>query len=224
MKPRSELKNIGIGVGSEVYVVGLFHYIYGQERNMPMSHTGNIALLPPEGERIPMWNSQIKQTEKVDAYLIESAAINGASGSPVFVRGSMTNIPYVEETEDQTVLWTNVKLMLLGIFTGAWFGPPDDPVAKTVKAPPGSIVPVGVGVVVPAYQIIETMETPEMQEYRSKNRPVSFAAQQTAVSANAAPARAAESQGPQANDANPTHREDFTRLLGAAARKPPQER
>jgi hypothetical protein len=205
-----ELRSEGIGVGSLTYVVGLFHFIYGRQKNLPIAHCGNIALLPPAGERIPMWNKGKKTTDMVEAYLIESAAINGASGSPVFVRPALTDKEYRSDQEQITVQLAGVRLWLLGIFSGAWFAPPDDPVRQNVNAGKGDVVPVGVGVVVPAYRILEAMETPEMQEYREKNRPLKVAAQQTSAAA----------ASPQSNDANPNHRADFTRLLNAAARKP----
>jgi hypothetical protein len=34
------------GAGDVVYIVGLFHRVYGTKKNMPVTHTGTIALIP----------------------------------------------------------------------------------------------------------------------------------------------------------------------------------
>jgi hypothetical protein len=202
----------GIGIGSPCYTIGLFHCVYGQERNIPIVHTGNIALMAAEGEHIiPVHNKKTKKPDMVEGYLIESAAINGASGSPVFARPTVTAGPYrSDQGKEFRASWPEAMLLLLGLFQGAWFAPPDAPLARNVNARSGDIVPVGVGVIVPAYKIIELLEVEEMRDERAKNPPVP-AAIQTTVSGKASPP---------SNDANPTHQEDFTRLLGAAARKP----
>lgn len=82
---REALAAESIDVGDLCYTVGLFHLVHGQTRNMPMVHSGSIALMPPEGERIPVGNKATGKTDWVEGYLIESRAINGASGSPVFL-------------------------------------------------------------------------------------------------------------------------------------------
>jgi len=77
-----------IGVGNEVFVVGLFHHHYGEKNNIPIIRVGNISAMPSEKvntRRGPM-----------DAYLIEARSIGGLSGSPVFLplgtRRSMTGL------------------------------------------------------------------------------------------------------------------------------------
>lgn len=40
-----------IGIGDMCYTIGLFHLLSGKKRNLPIVHTGNIALLP-EDEKI----------------------------------------------------------------------------------------------------------------------------------------------------------------------------
>jgi hypothetical protein len=76
-----------IGISDICYTVGLFHFIAGHKRNLPFLFTGHIALMPPSGEKIPVGNDK-NGIDHVEGYLIENNAINGASGSPVFVRGS----------------------------------------------------------------------------------------------------------------------------------------
>jgi hypothetical protein len=64
-----------IGVGDEVFITGLFTRHFGEERNIPIVRTGNIATMP--GEKV--------QTRygKAVVYLIECRSIGGLSGSPV---------------------------------------------------------------------------------------------------------------------------------------------
>jgi hypothetical protein len=177
-----------------------------------MVHTGHIALMPPAGEKIPVGNENTKATEWVEAYLVESRAINGASGSPVFARPAITFGPIKLDSGMETkALWPESEIRLLGLFQGAWFLPPDDPLRKAVQSKDGDVVPVGLGVVVPSYKIIELLEEPALADERAKRPAVG--ARKATVSEVAPPA----------TDENPNHREDFRRLLGAAARKPPQE-
>ena len=197
-----------IDVGDLCYTVGLFRYIYGGEINLPFVHVGNIAVMPPPGERIPNWNRATSHTDLVEAYLIESRAIDGASGSPVFVRTAASWGPHQMQAGNyKTFQVPEDKIRLLGVFQGAWFAPPDTAVA----VPKGSIVPVGVGIVVPTQKIIEVLNMPVFKSAREKAA-ADAAAQQTSVA-----------QPPLATDENPKHREDFMRLANAAARKQPQD-
>jgi hypothetical protein len=205
-----------IDVGDFCYTVGLFHYFYGDQRNYPLVHSGNIALMPPPGETIPVYDEKKRETERVEAYLIESRAIDGASGSPVFARASyrfegLIGLPEEDEFGSRVPIFAEGRVWLLGLFSGAWFAPPDSPVAKNVRAQRGTIVPVGVGVVVPAKKIIELLESDVLKDQRAKKPPVG--ARKLSVTAT---------DDPPANDENPNHREDFKRLEALAARKPEQ--
>ena len=80
----------------------------------------------------------------------------------------------------------------------------------------GSGVPVGMGTVVPANKLIEMLrDHPKMKRNRDKYIE-QRKAEKAATQDSALPA-------PPATDENPTHREDFTSLLGKAARTPPQD-
>jgi hypothetical protein len=68
----------GIGVGDEIFIVGLFSYHEGRKKIYPIVRVGNIAMIP--GEPIVT-----KKCGRVDAYLVEARSIGGLSGSPVFV-------------------------------------------------------------------------------------------------------------------------------------------
>jgi hypothetical protein len=71
------IKKESIGVGDDVFLVGLFASHFGSQRNLPIIRVGNIASMPEEKVH----------TEKcgyIDAYLVEARSIGGISGSPVF--------------------------------------------------------------------------------------------------------------------------------------------
>ena len=162
---KDALKRECIDVGDLCYTVGLFHFVHGQTWNMPMVHSGSIALMPPDGERIPVGNKAIGKTDWVEGYLIESRAINGASGSPVFARPAITaQNMRLDDGEQVSMLWPNSRIYLLGVFQSAWFLPPDDPVKQLSLITGNNVVPVGIGVVVPASKIVELLETEQLKD------------------------------------------------------------
>jgi Trypsin-like peptidase domain len=214
----SKIKELVLGIGDTCYTVALFHFIAGHKRNLPLVYTGNVALMPPPGETIPVGNNR-GGTDFVEAYLIESGAINGASGAPVFVRSSIqfNNLPVSDSRNakptNQSAIVADNQIYLLGLFQAAWFLPPDVPLMTAIKAKPGDIVPVGLGVVVPASKILDLLEREDVKKERQE-KPTN-AARMTSVSASGDVA-------PPADDANPNHLEDFRRLVDVAARKRPQ--
>lgn len=75
---RQRMRELNIGVGDEVAMLGRFAFHGGQQRNQPLARFGNIAMMP--GERV--WDGR---GLAVDAYLVEMRSLAGFSGSPVFV-------------------------------------------------------------------------------------------------------------------------------------------
>ena len=198
-----------IDIGDFCYTVGLFHFISGHSKNLPFLFTGHIALMPPPGEKIPVGNEG-GGTDYVEAYLIENNAIKGASGSPVFVRPT-TRLRAGDQ--DLNVLASRGDIYLMGVFQAAWFLPPDAPLREGVRAKATDVVPVGIGVVIPVYKLVELLESKEMVEKREQSPKVE------PISATLAGISSAEHES---SDANPRHLEDFTRLVDVAARKRPQ--
>lgn len=94
------------GTGDEIYIVGLFTFHAGKNRNIPIVRIGNIASTIEE--KI--------QTEygPMDAYLIEARSIGGLSGSPVFINNGAlrfrdNSLKYKDE---------GVQLRLIGMIYG----------------------------------------------------------------------------------------------------------
>jgi hypothetical protein len=196
-----------IGIANATYTTGLFRLMSGQKRNLPIVHQGSIAMVPGD-EMIPVqdWLAPVgvKRTRYVEGYLVESQSLSGLSGSPVWVR------PDYEIAGPPRTRAGAGGLILLGVWQGAWDAPPDEVLAvehgKEVR------VPVGMGVVVPSHKILEVLDMPEVKAKRDEEKHQREAIVSVKVDA-------VLPVSPPASGANPSHREDFARLLGTAARK-----
>ena len=76
----------------------------------------------------------------------------------------------------------------------------------------------GIGVVVPAQKVLETLYQPELKALRQKTQTQQRG--KTGATADLDLSESASSK--EADDANPNHLADFTRLVDVAARKRPQ--
>jgi len=226
-----------IGIGDDVFMIGLFADHYGASINIPSARFGNISMLPNE-------KAKIKQTSTgYDgvSYVVDMHSRAGFSGSPVFVyRTFGADLSYSgsgEEFDDLQIevpldtgadyrdssfarplrgrLKTRSLFKLLGIH---WAQFPErwelglrqakgDEAAKLNTIPESGYVEgfSGMTCVIPAWQILEVLDMPELKAPRD----MLFAK-------NYGPKL---ESSPLSTDANPTHREDFTRLVGEAARK-----
>jgi len=75
-----------VGVGDEVFIVGLFRHHKGEAKNIPIVRMGNLATLGEERIEVPKFG-------KIDAHLIEARSIGGLSGSPVFLNFAPLKYP-----------------------------------------------------------------------------------------------------------------------------------
>lgn len=218
-----------IGIGDLTYTIGLFRLMSGEKRNLPIVHLGSIAMVPQD-EKIPVkdWNNPDKRIF-VEGYLVETQAIQGLSGSPVFVRRTLTmpSVPITMlpnlTTQQQIDFFNNSYVSapqtfvhLLGIWQSSWDAPPDEIMA--VQSGRNVRVPVGIGIVVPAQKIIETLELEELVDMRKKIKETreNKAVLEAATTDSAFPVT-------RINSGNPSHKEDFMRLANEAAKKQPQD-
>ena len=65
-----------IGIGTQLFFVGLFKKHSPESKNIPILRVGNIAAMPDVTVKTEMGLSSV--------YLVESRSIGGLSGSPVF--------------------------------------------------------------------------------------------------------------------------------------------
>src|SRR5665213_484408 len=189
-----------IGPGDEVAIIGLFRSHYGLQKNTPVVRIGNIAAIADE----PV---ETTYCGFIEAHLIEARSIGGLSGSPVFL--SLQQQRNIVGTPNSSV---ERPYYLFGLMHGH-FDIKDlnmDVVTDAETEALGAIN-TGMGVVVPVKKIVETVNQPEVLELR--RRLIAEA------KSGGATADVFDDDLP-ANGENPTHREDFMRLVGAAARKP----
>lgn len=200
--------------GDPVALVGLFRLHHGSKRNVTIVHSGNIAALPDLSEKVPVRDRTTGKIVETVSYLVEAQTLEGLSGSPVFIQ-KFQQIPGLKTPQGGGALGLG-DWRILGIYQGAWDGEPGRILAADRNLSGTDLrVPVGMGIVVPGDRIFELIKNdPEIAKTREE------------VTQEQLRKRAASSDSafsPPASDANPTHREDFTRLVGAAARKPAQE-
>lgn len=200
------IEEYNIGPGDDVFVVGRFINQEGKQRNNPSVRFGNIAQMPLE----PIIVSRASGDFAQDSFIVEAKSIGGYSGSPVFVGMN----PTLLRPERNGV--TSNRAYLLGVCWGYikdWSAIYDDCGRET-----GSMVQSNTGMmaVVPAWKLTELLMSKKVIDER--NAVVDAAKKRMVADA----VTLTDAAVPQSTGANPTHREDFTRLLDAAARKPPQ--
>ncbi len=140
-----------IDAGDEVFIAGLFSNHYGVSKNLPILRVGNIALMPEEKVATATLGS-------IDAYLIEARSIGGLSGSPVFAYLGHTRFLKGDpslETPQKLFVW-------LGVMHGHW--DVDESAIDSSTVDVGGhykSVNMGIGIVVPAEKVVETIELHE---------------------------------------------------------------
>ena len=208
-----QMNTDNLDVGDLCYTVGLFRVLVGKQRNLPVVHTGNLARLAGE-EKIPLKDEYSPAgVQMVDGYLVEAQTLSGLSGAPVFLRPTLKmSQPATDEQGQETILHliaSKDQIYLLGLWQAAWEAPAGEVI--TVDRGKSLTVPVGMGVVVPASKIVEILELEELKRFR----------QQAKAATDAAVAATPQGVGRSKSETeNPTHREDFNRLLGAAVKPP----
>ena len=135
-----------IGLGDEVFMVGLFRNYLGRDRNEPIVRVGNIAAMPTDPIRSRHFGN-------IRVILIEARSIGGLSGSPVFVhKGFPPPGPRVM-TQD----YSPTPFIFLGLMHGHWEVLEAEADSVVSDASEGKIN-TGIGLVVPAEQILSAIQ------------------------------------------------------------------
>jgi hypothetical protein len=203
--PTDEFRQQYMGRGGNIHVIGLFRSHLGKKRNVPIVRVGTIAALPDE----PIWT---KYAGFIDAYLIEARSIAGLSGSPVFAVAE----PAFELAKGLLKEKRLQGTALMGLIHGHFDVPNLNEDVVADEDVPARSVHTGIGVVIPVEKIIETIQHPDLIAMR---KTIVEKLRESGATSDLLADDASKSS-PSASDENPTHREDFTRLVGAAARKP----
>ena len=146
------IKEENIGMGDEVFLPGLFANHYGEDRNIPIMRTGNIAAMPEE-------KVTVDKLGKIDAYLIEARSINGLSGSPVYVH--LDAVRYADNRMP-TAIYGGPGHYLLGLMHGHY----DKNWQTGGRA---DRVNLGIAIVVPAAKILEVINQPMIKDADDKD-------------------------------------------------------
>jgi hypothetical protein len=147
-------KKNGIGVGDEVFITGLFTPASGGHGKIrPIVRHGNIAMFPDE---------QIEtRTGYADLVLVEARSIGGLSGSPAFVRQTVQIIAVMPDGRQASPIAGLGRFHFLGIVRGHW-DVEETHINSHRIVERGTGVNMGIGMVVPAHKVLETISHPEL--------------------------------------------------------------
>lgn len=151
----SRIAEFDIGLGDELYIVGLFTRFFGRTHLIPLVRTGNIAMMPKD--ELP-----IKDFGNMEVYLAEGRSIGGLSGSPVFVRSTL-KMPVKTAAGQLASISGLGPLHFLGLMHGHWDLPTTFAANEHAEA-----VNMGVSIVVPAKKVLEVLYHPELVEIRRR--------------------------------------------------------
>jgi hypothetical protein len=153
----------GIGVGEDVFVVGLFSRRTGKARNIPIIRVGNIVAMPDE----PIETA----TGLQEAYLIELLSIGGLSGSPVFTYLGGIRRKYPLGVEITLTSYPGA-IHLIGFIHGHWDQASEERI-DTVRhnaLDGGERINMGIAIVVPVERVLEILDYPEVRAGREKEK------------------------------------------------------
>lgn len=162
-----------IGMGDDVFMVGLFIDHPGKDENVPLGRFGNISRLSSGASLVEQPNGQMGPS-----HLVDTRSRGGFSGSPVFVyRSPFTSMKSVEGPNRTAVIDpTDLFCMLLGVHCAQF---PEEvrikiAESKRTQIEEGDIlkIPSSLTVVVPAWEISRLMDSDTfalIREEREKN-------------------------------------------------------
>jgi hypothetical protein len=220
----------GVTLGDEIFFPSAFVGRVGENKNIPVIRIGNIAALPEE----PVEQASPRHA----AYLIESRSLGGVSGAPVFVNlqawrstqplkpiqgvkaGTPTGVPITNKDRRQTLPYVMLG-MVLGAHSGQYA---DDFVSETdtdIAVPKDADFNAGISVVLPAWEVVgflksDPLAQPRIRETQERQSMSGY------KPSSAWPKRQKKETSAETKPDNPSHKEDFTLLLNAAAKTPPQ--
>jgi hypothetical protein len=155
------LDRLHIGIGDETIISGLFTAVPGTTRNIPIVRHGNIAMMP--GEQI------LTDLGFADVFLVEARSIGGLSGSPVFVRHTLSvRVTKQKDDSDDLFFGNGPGITLLGLMHGHWDIKESEMNKPSIIHDRQRGVNMGIGIVVPAIKIYETLYAPNLIAMRKE--------------------------------------------------------
>ena len=159
-----------IGIGDDVFAIGLFTKKSGNQRNTPIMRTGIIASMPEE----PLETGEDDELPGTcNVYLVELRSIGGISGSPVFVYLDFWRLgPNMFESRiDLGGLTIRRNMYLLGLIRGHWNlerrGVAHDHVPPATEDEEVENLNTGIAMVTPIQDVLSVINGPEMTRIRT---------------------------------------------------------
>ena len=218
------LESPGIEVGDEIFMPGAFIGRVGERKNIPIVRTGNICAMPEE----PISSG----SPKAKAYLIETRSLGGASGSPIFVntepfsplrkpKKPPLSIQYPSGRANMSDAAYVMPYLLVGMILGGHSGQYSSDFlseADTDIVPKDVDFNAGISVAMTAEDIVDFIINDSGLKKRRLSELIALQ-----KDSGYRPFSAARAKPSLPEEGNPTHREDFTSLLNAAAKTKPQD-
>lgn len=145
------ISNENIGVGTDVFLTGLFVNHIGELQSIPIVRTGVIAAMPTHPVRTRLGPKT--------AYLIEARSIGGLSGSPVFA-----NLGTIRVVKGQLQTSTGPVVFLLGVVHGHFDSPDPDAPGDAQDRATAERINVGIAVVTPSDRVVALLAHPAIAE------------------------------------------------------------
>lgn len=156
----ARLKELNIGIGDEVHTIGLFSPFPGNDKNIPIVRFGNVSMMPAETVQTELGHTEM--------YLVEARSIGGLSGSPVFVRPTLSMQIARRNGPAVTGFLPGTGETLLGMAQGHWDIREEEINKPSFTHDRKHGVNYGVALVVPAFKIHETLYQPGLIAMRKE--------------------------------------------------------
>ena len=210
------IQQYDFGVGDDVFIAGMFVSLTGETKNLPIIRCGTIAAMPDE-----MIHTNYGYH---DAYLIEARSTGGLSGSPVFLHVA----PLRTINTNETKLMDGFQHYLMGMVLGHSSLTSAEDEIEVVRPRRddeddeerrAALLPLntGIGIVLPFQYVVEAVNQDELVAGRRE-------AMERRRTESAFVADAAVGMERPTKADNPSHKEDFNRLLDVAVHKPESDR
>lgn len=214
-----------VGIGEDVFMLGLFIDHDGGAKNVPSARFGHISMMANSEAPVEQPNRY-----KGESFVVDMHSRSGFSGSPVYVyrthgtdlssswKGHEIELIRVHQVQGargriraHMRYLENDLFRLLGIHWGQF--------PEEWRSADGTNITglSGMTCVIPAWHILEVLEMPKL---RAQRHPGIVAAMEKR---KRQPMAESSQTTPSPESANPSHREDFNSLLNAAARKKSQD-
>jgi hypothetical protein len=194
--------------GDEVFMIGRFIRHDGKATNIPSVRFGSLSI-PESMIDHPLYGAQ-------ESFAVELRSMAGYSGSPVFIYPSEWNM------NRNSISIGSTTIYLLGVDWGHIVDQLEVEQRSVLKTVPGTNsgayvrVNTGMNGVVPAWKLSDLINSSPWAERMNREAKAIVLKKAAEGPASAVDVASVDS------DANPKHREDFTSLLNAAAKKTPQ--